>query len=266
MSNENQVDDVALLDSGNQARNEQENLETNVDHDNEPEPPPLPKGVQKRIDELTRKRHDERRRADQLEQELANLRKQHEQANSANQRVDSLGAPDPSQYPAGRYDPDYIEAMAEYKVEQRFQAKERQAVQQQKQQQFATSEKEIAAKYPDYEDARADFQSHDLAKIPEFIEIIQESEAPAELAYFLGKNPEELDKIGNMTPLQASRYIGKLEAQLLKNTPSEPAKKPVSNAPKPIDPLTGGRATTGVKDPDKMNMDEYAAWRKSKQG
>ena len=87
-----------------------ENEETAEVVEEEAEPERVPKGVQKRIDEITREKHEERRerqraqeRADRLEQELNSMR------NGSAPKVQTLpnGSPDPNQYPAGRYDPDY---------------------------------------------------------------------------------------------------------------------------------------------------------------
>ena len=91
-----------------------------------------------------------------------------------------------------------------------------------------------------------------------------ESDNPIELAYYLGKNPEEFDKIAKMqTIAQVSRYIGKLEAQMNTESPT-PAKKPAqaSKAPAPLSPLKAS-SSTATKDPEKMSMDEFVAWSKA---
>ena len=239
-----------------------DNLETqaieppaNDDVDNEPK---VPKGAQKRIDELTRQKHDERRRADKLANELEELRAAQEQQS---QKVTSTGAPDPGQYAAGRYDPDYLEALTDYKVEQRL-AKAEQAQQAKaKTATIAELEAKTAQAYTDYTDAKTEFLDHPLAKVDAFIEIIRDSDNPPELIYFLGKNPDELEKLGDMSPAQATRYIGKLEARMTTEQPA--ATKKVTSAPKPIDPLGSGKSTATTKDPEKMTMEEYAAYRKS---
>ena len=47
--------------------------------------------------------------------------------------------------------------------------------------------------------------------LKEFNAIIFDADNPVELAYYLGKNPGELDKLGNMNGFQAARYIGRIE-------------------------------------------------------
>ena len=93
------------------------------------------------------------------------------------------------------------------------------------------------------------------------MDIIKDSDNPPELIYFLGKNPDELEKLGDMSPAQATRYIGRLEARLTTEQPA--TTKKVTSAPKPIDPLGTGKTAAGSKDPEKMSMEEYAAYRKA---
>jgi len=67
--------------------------------------------------------------------------------------------------------------------------------------------------------------------------------------------------ISRMTPVKAARAIAQLEAKLAAN-PAPPPKK-TTNAPPPIKPL-GTSATAGIsKDPDKMTVKEFEAWRLS---
>ena len=81
---------------------------------------------------------------------------------------------------------------------------------------------------------------------------IFDSEQGPEIAYFLGKNPAEATRIGNLPLTNVFREIGRLEARLSAN------RRTTSNAPEPISPV---RANTGSidKDPEKMSIDEYMA-------
>lgn len=231
------------------------------EQDNEAQGTPVvPKGAQKRIDELTRQKHDERRRADKLANELDELRAASSKP-AESSKVTASGAPDPDKYPAGKYDPDYLEARQDWQIEQRFKAQDAAKHAQAKQGTIAQLEAAAAEVHADYSTAKDEFLAHDLAKVPAFTELIRDSENPAELAYFLGKNPDELDKIGDMTPAAANRYIGRLEARLT-DTPTQ-ANKKTSRAPTPINPLGGAKGSVGAKDPEKMTMDEYAAYKKS---
>ena len=86
-------------------------------------------------------------------------------------------------------------------------------------------------------------------------DIIQGSEAPADIAYYLGSHLQEATAISRMTAIQAAREIGKIEEKLVAALKVNP-KSNVSKAPPPIKPVTGpGEVVT--KDPNKMSMEEY---------
>jgi hypothetical protein len=231
----------------------------------QPEPDKVPKGVQKRIDEITREKYEERRerqraqeRADRLEQELHSMR------NGTNQQMPRAlpnGAPDPDQFAAGRYDPDYLEALTDFKVQQRFDAQtihERKASLQQ-------AEAKARETYADYDMASEEFLTHPLAKVSAFTNLVLESDNPTEIAYYLGKNPAELDKISDMTASQAARYIGRIEGLLAEQTSGVAVKK-ASSAPKPISALSGAKNSSVITDLSQAkSMAEYNALRDKQQ-
>ena len=232
----------------------------------EPEEEKVPKGVQKRIDKMAwekgeakREAERERARAIQLELELERFQRNQPREEP---KVFPNGAPDPNKYAAGQYDPEYIAAKIDYTVSQRIQEQQATAVLQQKGQTVAQLEAQAKESYPDYEEAASVMLNHGLARVPQFREILLDADNPAKLTYYLGKNPDELEKISSMTPNQALRYIGKLEAKISDTPSPAPATKPVTSAPKPIAPL-GSAKPSGIaeKDPEKMTMAEYAAWR-----
>jgi len=65
-------------------------------------------------------------------------------------------------------------------------------------------------------------------------ETIQSSDIGAELAYYLGSNPKDAERISRMTPLGQAKEIGKIEAKLA----AEPPVKRTTSAPAPISPVT----------------------------
>lgn len=244
-----------------------------IEHDEVlvPEPKPeeekVPKGAQRRIDQVTREKHEARRELERERAERAALAIELERlkSNQPAPEVKTLpnGAPDPNKYAAGRYDPDYLEAVTDYKVQQVIQQQHAQQSAGEKQRYIVSKENEARESYPDFDDAASAFLSHPLARVQEFRDILIDTENPAELSYYLGKNPDELEKISSMTASQATRYIGKLEARL-EATPLEKPKKAATSAPAPITPLGSARSSTvATKDPAKMTMDEYAAYRKA---
>ena len=90
-----------------------------------------------------------------------------------------------------------------------------------------------------------------------------ESEAGGELAYWLGRNPDEAARIGRLSPIAQVRELAKQEAKL---AAEEPPAKPQPRATKAPEPLAtvGARAassTNGYR-PD-MTIREYEQWRES---
>ncbi len=235
----------------------------------EPESERVPKGVQKRIDEITREKYEERRerqraqdRADRLEAELQSMRNG---TQTQQPRALPNGAPDPEEYPAGRYDPDYLEALTDYKVQQRFDAQRQDASIQERKASLQQAEAKARETYADYDVASEEFLTHPLAKVPTFTNLVLESDNPTEIAYYLGKNPVELDKLSDMTASQAARYIGRIEASLSDKT-SETAVKKASSAPKPISALSGAKNSNVITDLSQAKtMAEYNALRDKQQ-
>jgi hypothetical protein len=251
------IDEVPLID-------EVEEVEEQA------EPERVPKGVQKRIDEITREKYEERRerqraqeRADRFEAELQSIR------NGTNQqqqpRALANGAPDPDEFAAGRYDPDYLEALTDFKVQQRFDAQRENANMQERRASLQQAESKARETYSDYDMASEEFLTHPLAKVSVFTNLVLESDNPTDLAYYLGKNPVELDKISDMTASQAARYIGRIEALLTEQTTDAVVKK-ASSAPKPISALSGAKNSSVITDLSQAkSMAEYNALRDKQQ-
>jgi hypothetical protein len=82
-------------------------------------------------------------------------------------------------------------------------------------------------------------------------EIVLDSERGPELAYYLGTNPEECERISKLSPLAAAKALGVIEHGFAKPETPETTKPKVSAAPKPPAPV-GGRASTpkSIDDPD----------------
>ena len=90
-----------------------------------------------------------------------------------------------------------------------------------------------------------------------------DSEQGAEVAYWLGKNPKEAERIAQLPPVGAIREIGRIEASFAtkKNNPA-PKPKPLSKAPAPVIPISGGTAGGGssIHDPD--TAADFNRWEK----
>lgn len=101
----------------------------------------------------------------------------------------------------------------------------------------------VSDKYDDGADVVEHFmQGVELSNIA--LEAIIESDLGGELAYFLGKNEKEAERISKLNPARQASEIGKLEAKLA----SQPTKK-ASSAPAPINPVSGkGGGDAGLSD------------------
>ena len=90
-------------------------------------------------------------------------------------------------------------------------------------------------------------------------ETIQASDIGPEMAYYLGSNPKEADRIARLSPFLQAKEIGKIEAKLAENPPV----KKSSSAPTPISPVTprGGNArvldTTDPRSIKEMSTSEW---------
>jgi hypothetical protein len=102
--------------------------------------------------------------------------------------------------------------------------------------------------------ARKTIQSLNKEISPGVGTLILESEKSALIAFHLAKNPEKLAELNGLSERAAAREIGRLEARL-----SLPKPKTSTSAPPPITPPRGSAAL--AKDPSKMSLAEYRAWR-----
>ena len=233
----------------------------------EPEEEKVPKSVQKRIDKAIWERSEARRDADEARAKVAaielRLKELEKPTPPKESKTYDNGAPDPSKYESGRYDPDYLEALTDYKVELKIKEKEGKELFAQKQKEVVKLQQEAKELHADYDESEKTFFSHGLASVPQFQELLLDSENPAELSYYLGKNPQELDKLGAMNEAQAARYLGALEVKIL-NQSLEPTKKVVSNAPAPITPLGSAKSSSVVTDISQAkSMAEYVKLREA---
>jgi hypothetical protein len=234
----------------------EETVEEEAAPEEQAEPDP-PKGVQKRINELTRAKYEALREKERLEQELENERKKHEAPQPASTAKPTLEDFD---HDEGQY----YEALTEWKVNEALKARETREAEQKRQ----ASDKQRQDAIVEHATqtighGRTNFEDFDEAIAPivpllntyDMAESLMDMEKPEAVVYYLGKNPEEADAIARMTPTKRAVALGKIEVKL----GQVPGKK-VSNAPPPVKPV-GGKSAAQV-DISKMSGDEYREWRK----
>jgi hypothetical protein len=150
----------------------------------------------------------------------------------------------------------YAEALAEQKaqqlIEQREAAKQQAAILDA----YHEREEEARDRYADFEQVAYNPQ---LPVTQVMAQTIQASDIGPEIAYYLGSNPKEAERIARLSPFLQAKEIGKVEAKLA-NDP--PVKKP-SSAPAPIAPVTarGGQGRTlDTTDPRSIKEMSTSEW------
>ena len=104
-------------------------------------------------------------------------------------------------------------------------------------------------KYDDFDKIVGDLKPNDPWSVAIF-----SAENGADIAYHLGKNREEIEKIVQLNPFFQAFEIGKLSARLASQSP---AAKKASNAPAPIRPLSGTVSNSDKKLSDVSDQDEW---------
>jgi len=214
--------------------------------ESEDAPAPKPKkSAQERINELTAKQREAERRAQAAEARLAEL-----QSPASQPQTD--GKPDPEQYPGGVYDPDYIDALTDWKVEQAVEKRTKETAQRQTlQTKVKTFEERVSQTFPDGEpDGLAAFR--ELPTLPPALnEILLESEVGPQLADYYGSKPNELARLSAMPLSLQAREIAKVEMGL-----SAPKTKTATSAPEPAPTLRGQNGQFKVA-PDTPNFADF---------
>jgi hypothetical protein len=150
----------------------------------------------------------------------------------------------------------YAEALALQKAEELI--AKREAAKQQSAVLESYQEREEAArdKYDDFEQVA---YNPKLPITDVMAETIQSSDIGPELAYYLGSNPKDAERISRMSPLAQAKEIGKIEAKLA----SDPPVKRTTSAPAPISPVTArssGAPAYDTTDPRSIKTMTDSQW------
>jgi DNA mismatch repair ATPase MutL len=237
-------------------------------------PKPKPKGVQKRIDELTSNwRSAERReqeRADEARywRELA-MRAQQEGQQAPqpqNAQPDTTQAkPDPKSFRDGEFDPGYIEAVAGWQADQRIaSALEKQKTELAEQRAADETQAKAKAFYDKIADSGdAGERVLALASDPSanvtatMVEVAQASENGIKLLAHLHDDRRELQRIAALPEHMQPYEMARLETKII----AEQSGRVATKAPDPLPSASGRSAAMPTKDPAKMSQAEYDAWR-----
>jgi len=136
---------------------------------------------------------------------------------------------------------DSVEAYAEARAVKLIEQRERQRQQSDILENYHEKEEEARGKYDDFEQVA---YNPKLTITNVMAETIQNSDVGPDVAYYLGTNPKEADRIARLTPYSQAKEIGKIEAKLADNPPV----KKTSNASAPIAPVTARGASGAAFD------------------
>ena len=125
----------------------------------------------------------------------------------------------------------YAEALAYQRAEELIAKREAAKQQSQILESYQEREDAIRDKYDDFEQVA---YNPKLPITDVMAQTIQSSDIGPELAYYLGSNPKDAERISRMSPYAQAKEIGKIEAKLSDNPPV----KKTTSAPAPISPVT----------------------------
>jgi len=160
--------------------------------------------------------------------------------------------PTPDQFQSPNDYADFIRLEAEKLVQQREAAKQQSQVLES----YQEREEMARDKYDDFEQVA---YNPNLPITNVMAETIQHSEIGPELAYYLGTNPKDAERISRLSPFMQAKEIGKIEAKLADNPPV----KKTTSAPAPISPVTArttGSPALDTTDPRSIKSMTTSQW------
>ncbi|HEY2002158.1 MAG TPA: hypothetical protein VGG80_07555 [Acidobacteriaceae bacterium] len=176
----------------------------------------------------------------------------------------------------------YTDAKVEFKAEEAVkkerqrQADEKQAAMQaERQKALIKSVDDTRKRHPDFDEVLSSIKGTPADQVPQYVldYMHEDAEFAGELAYYFAKNPEERDRISNMTARLGTAEIGRLRDKLMSPPKADP--KPTATvtsitrperggAPAPITPLNGEGTSGVVTDPAKMNFQQLRAYERER--
>jgi hypothetical protein len=182
--------------------------------------------VQRRIDQLVREKHEEKRQREALETQLRQYQQPTQTQTQPNGEVDVYKA-------------------AEQLIKQRdFNAACNKV--------FDAGKTEFA---DGWDQSLRTFQMLGGAS-PEFLEAVTAMDAGHKVLHHLGQNPEVAERVLSLPPLRMALELARLESTVGQAKP-----KPVSKAPDPINPV-GGRSAPVEPEEFKTTAEQIAWWKK----
>jgi hypothetical protein len=149
-----------------------------------------------------------------------------------------------------------VDEYAEARAEQIIQTRQQQARHSEIVAAYQDREEDARDKYEDFEQVA---YNPNLPITTVMAQTIQASEIGPEVAYYLGANPKEADRISRLEPMIQAKEIGRIEAKLA----ADPPVKRSTSAPAPISPVTAknsGNPAYDTTDPRSVKTMSASEW------
>jgi hypothetical protein len=151
----------------------------------------------------------------------------------------------------------YAQALAERKAQEMLQQRDFERQQAELLDSYAEREESAREKYDDFERV---VYNPNLRITTVMAQTIQASDMGPDLAYHLGSNPKEADRIAKLSPILQAKEIGKLEAKL---AASPSVVRNSTKAPEPIAPVSAARSNSpkyDTTDPRSVSAMSTSDW------
>ena len=214
----------------------------------------LPKGLKKRFRKLTGKIRD-------LEAQLAQKPAAEAKPETAKPEVKTAPATPPGKPQLANFDTyeDFVEALTDWKAEQREVKVKQTEAAKQNQTEWEKKIEAAKAKHEDWDDVVND--AVDVPVTAHMQQTIFEMENGPDVVHYLAKHPDEAKRIAKLSPLSQARELGKIEDKLGADV-EQTAKKPaVSQAPRPPKTVSGSSGNDLGKEPDPSDFAKWSKWK-----
>jgi len=150
----------------------------------------------------------------------------------------------------------YADALAYKKAEELIAQRDQARQQSEILETYHEKEEEARSKYDDFEQVA---YNPKLTITTVMAQSIQASEVGPEVAYYLGANPKEADRISRLAPILQAKEIGRIEAKMT----NDPPVRKTTSAPAPISPVTArssGAPAYDTTDPRSTKTMSASEW------
>lgn len=224
----------------------------------------VPKGVKKRIGRAVKAQHDAEREASRLQGVIDGMNAKQPSAPEDETTPEEVARPVQEDFETEEA---YIEALTDFKVDQKFVTRDAKNAEKATADQEATAtaarqegfQKKIDKAAGDHEDYNeVTFRNPNLAVTKPMLRECEELKNGAEVVYYLGKNQAEAEKIARLPQKAMERALWGIEEGLKPSAPAPKADtKKVPGAPDPIEAPSGGGGGGGKIDHENESIEDF---------